>query len=257
VSKLRYNKSERLRKKAAEQLLADLAATRADKATALRTLDRLESAARRRSDRPEPAPPAPPEPTIDELVSAIEKAEKQPSQVQQKKGTEKAPFATLTDAAPSTPSVTPEYLPTPESAVIDSQPADPAPADPQTAFCAFCQAGGNWNTRHPVGQADGVLLCPPCFSKMCSADMRKATAQAAARSWLYETGTDPNTANLGAMRGGPSRDYENSVRIWEQQAADDTARQEQEARERAHLEAQYNRQEADRLSGGGWRWVQP
>ena len=81
--KIRYSKDEKLRKAAAESVLADKAATPTDRMAAVRCLERLENAARRRAeDRewnlPEPAPAPPAEPTIDDLVRDLESAPKGP-----------------------------------------------------------------------------------------------------------------------------------------------------------------------------------
>lgn len=233
--KLRYTKAERLRKSAAETVLSDPAATSADRMAAVRTLERLESAARRRQ---EDQPAQPPAETVDDLVSALEKAEKRPFQTIENKEPEKALTAVN---APGTTNA-----------------AAPVSEDPQivpeasTAFCAFCSASGNWNTRWPIEDPNGVLLCPVCFAKMCSSTAMKSTAKAAHRSWLYEKGTDENTFDLSAAHGSSrTSDFARSVAIWETQAREDADRQEQELSERANLEAQLNRRRADWIQNGG------
>jgi hypothetical protein len=239
--KLRYSKPERLRKHTAEQVLKDPAATSADRMAAVRCLERLESAARRRAEErewnlPEPAPPA--EPTVDQLVSDLEKAEKCSSQLIENKGPENDQNAINGSGASTNAGKALEVTQT--------------ATEPKNAFCGFCQSAGQWNTRYPIDEPNGVLLCPACFGKMISADALKTTAKAAARqSWLYEKGEDPNTFDLSAVHGTAGSDFQKSVLIWEQQAAQDAAERERLISEVERKQARDRADLAEFISRGG------
>lgn len=229
---------------AVESILADAATSPKERLSALRALERIESAARRRAEEresnlPEPVPA--PEPTVDQLVSDLEKAQNQPPQPIENKGAENDQTAVNAVTAPPVAAKALEATQTPEST--------------PTAFCGFCSAAGTWNTRWPVEEPNGVLLCPTCFAKMCAADMRQTAAASLARqdpprSWLYGQGTDPNTNDISDLRG-MNRDYQNSVQIWQQQAREDADRQALEAAERSRLETDLNRRRAEYISRHG------
>jgi hypothetical protein len=222
--RISFTKLERSQKRAAERILADPSALPSHKATALRTLKRVQTAAEDRAfDRA--LADEPDEPTVDDLVKALENP----------------PKTTIPEAQNCQNAVL-----EPPSSVNALEVTQTAP-EPTTAFCGFCSAAGQWNTV-----SGGVILCPTCFAKVCATEMRTASAASLARqsSWLYEKGTDPNVNDLSDLRG-MSRDYQSSVRIWEQEARDDADRQELQARERAAAEDQFNRARADFIQRGG------
>jgi len=231
--KLRYTRDERLRKTTAEAVLSDPAATPADRMGAVRSLERLELAAQRRAGRPKPVPPSPPaEPTVDDLVSQLE-AQKQPLQPIETKGPENASTALNVVLAP----------PSDEKALEVTQ----EPQGPPVASCAFCFATGPWNTRFPVGQADGILLCPSCFSKMCASDMRQTAAAARARA---ERPTDW-AEDFATQRNVCSSDFEKSRALWAEQDREAADQADIDRAERARAEAQYNAARARWIQDGG------
>lgn len=236
----RFTKKERARTAALESILADTATSPRERMSALRALERIEAAARRRAEAAptnEAAPPA--QPTVDDLVSALEKVEngqKQPSQ----------PLSNqvVTGGQNGQNASSPVGVDLRASNAADKEMVTPTPETTAVAFCGFCQAPGQWNTT-----AGGVILCPTCFGKVCAADMRAASARSLARDpgWLYEKGEDPNTNDLADLRD-MGRDFQNSVRIWEQQAREDADRQEREAADRAAATERLNRERAEYIS---------
>ena len=79
--------------------------------------------------------------------------------------------------------------------------------------------------------------CPACLEGHCP---------------LHEHGKDPNTFDLSATFGpSPSMDLRKSVRIWQQQAADEATERERAAQEREEAEAEYHKARAEWLANGG------
>jgi hypothetical protein len=231
----------------ATALLNDPTATTADKFKAMGYLERaIRLAEKRRIRRAEDAdwyPPAEPqaEQSVDDLVTELEKGQKHPPQpiaAQELTELEKAGKA----SEPIAPVVAPSE-PAKASEVTQTVPA------PATAFCAFCDATGKWNTRYPLDETapKRVLLCPTCFGKMVSMDMLAAQSEARARAE-----TPPDWAGeFAAKRNLFSSDFEKSRALWAEQDRDAADQREQEAREHAQAEAQYNRTRADWIANGG------
>lgn len=226
----RYTKDEKRQLAAANRVLDDPTAPPREVNKALQHIQRIQDAAEGRAFDLQPFEPTPKEPTIDQLVSDLEKAEKPTLTNQQ-----------LTDHPSAENSVLAPPIAT--KALEVTQTLETAPV----AFCAFCSTAGQWNTRFPVGQADGILLCPACFSKMCSADMLQTAAAARARA---EQPADW-AGQFVAQRNMVSSDFERSRAIWAEQDRAALDRQEQEARERARLEGQYNAARARWIQDGG------
>jgi hypothetical protein len=106
---------------------------------------------------------------------------------------------------------------------------------------------------------DGRYLCPPHFSaeaaRFASESAQESAKRRAAmrRDVLAQRGEDPNINDLAMLAGDrPSRnDFEVSVRIWEQQARDETDQRDRDRRERADLEENMLRQRAEYISRTG------
>jgi hypothetical protein len=231
----RYTKDERRRLAAANRVLDNPTAPPAEVNKALRHIQRIQDAAEARAfDRA--VLPAESEPTVDELVSDLENAQKRPFQPVENTEVKNAKNA---------------FVPL-EAIVAPSEPAEASEVTqtaqgPETAFCGFCSAVGPWNTRYPVGQVDGILLCSACFSKMCAADMRNASAAAKAAAEAPQDWAEP----FAAQRHMYTSDFERSRAIWAEQDREATDRQEQERIERARAEAAYHSARADFISRGG------
>lgn len=251
--RIRYTKDETRRIAAANRVIDNPAAIPGETLKALRELNRLETAAERRAaDREEFEFLAPAEPSIDQLVIELEKDKKQPLQVIDGQGVTKLEtdqLAINAALAPPIPAKASEVTPTVLEPLNDDS-ATSAPPDP--AFCGFCQAAGPWNTRWPVEEPNGVLLCLSCFAKMCSAEMLKAAQPAARRDVLAGRGEDPNAFDLATVHPNASRsDWERSAILWRQMDAEAAEKQAAERRERETAEAQFHSARADYLSRGG------
>jgi len=232
----RYTKDEKRHLAAANRVIDDPTAPPAEVNRALRHIQRIQEAAEGRAlDRAIDQPPAT-EPTVDQLVSDLENAEKRPFQPIENTEVKNAKNAFVPLEAILAPSEPAKAL-----GITQTAPG------PTTAFCAFCSAAGPWNTRYPVGQEDGLLLCPACFSKMCAADMRNASAAARAAAETPQDWAEPFTA----QRHMYTSDFERSRAIWAEQDRENADRQEQERIERERAEAAYHSARARWIQDGG------
>lgn len=233
------SKEEKRLTETAHALLDDPNTTTADKFKAMGFLERaIRLAEKRRARRGSPEPAAelePADPTVDELVSQLE-ARKPPLQPIEPEGLKNGQNGFIP--------IEPAVGPTDTAKALE---VTQEPQGPPVASCAFCFATGSWNTRFPVGQADGILLCPSCFSKMCASDMRQTAAAARARA---EQPTDW-AEDFAAQRNVVSSDFEKSRAIWAEQDRENADRQERETREHAQAEAQYHAARTRWIQDGG------
>jgi hypothetical protein len=237
MARLTYTKAERLRKAAAESLLTDQAAPAAAKATALKELSRLETAARKRQqlkhdrmvlDYYDKQGEAGQEPSVDALVQQLETAQPPEKPVQK---------------------AVPEAL---EHAV-----EPPVPPTAPDLACSQCHQVGPWADRY-----NGRPICHGC---MCDTmDIHRpgitpwtapdppAVTPSKPRAQSWETVTPVDLAILRGVIGGRAEaDFAKSQEIWAEIDRQDADRREQEARERDRAEAAYHAARADFLANGG------
>jgi hypothetical protein len=234
----RYTKDEKRWLAAANRVLDDPTAPPREVNKALQHIQRIQDAAEGRAFDVAVAPTAPSEPTVDALVRELE-AKKQ------LQGTDSEALGPA--VAPTSPSNVPEVTPNTLEAVLAIADGKTPPAVLSEPTCRACGVVGQWNTFWPIGTQCGPF-CPPCFGKLCAADM--ARSQAAARA---EQPVDWET-DFAIKRNVYSSDFQKSQAIWQELDREDADRQERERKERASAEAEFNRRQADRLSGNfGWR----
>lgn len=209
--RLRLTKSERLRKQVAEAVLADKAATPADKMAAVRSLERLETAARRRLPAlPVPPPePEPAEPSIDDLVTELER------RAIPAKPVEIADSAVLEVPPTNTSAAENRGLKSPPTEGTENRP-------PQVIDSEGRSEGQNETKNVPAPTRPTELPFQPIRPD-------EALQLLARAAWQAQTGSAVPPAD------GLS-DFQRSQRIWAQQAQD-------EADERARLsrELEYER----------------
>jgi hypothetical protein len=209
----RYNATEQKIVDLADRVIANPAASPSELTAAMRSLERVIAKAERRTkNRPPAADP------VDVLVRELEgqpKAAVQPEPAD--------PIQAVQDIADGKK---PAAVPVP----------DPEPV------CRLCGAVGPWNTRWPIGDPNGKLLCTVCFGELCAIAARGTPAEPPPNDWAKD---------FAASRNLYSSDYQKSVEIWQQQARDNADCKEQEAREHAAAEAEYHKARTRWIQNGG------
>jgi hypothetical protein len=236
----RYTKDEKRWLAAANRVLDDPTAPPREVNKALQHIQRIQDAAEGRAFDVAVAPTAPSEPTVDALVRELE-AKKQ------LQGTDSEALGPA--VAPTSPSNVPEVTPNTLEAVLAIADGKTPPAVLSEPTCRACGVVGQWNTFWPIGTQCGPF-CPPCFGKLCAADMARSQAAARARA---EQPLDWET-DFAVKRNVYSSDFQKSQAIWAELDRENADRQEQERIERDRVEARKRADLADRLSGNfGWR----
>lgn len=232
---------------AANQLLDDPASTNAERLKAMGMLERaIRLAEKRRQERREDADWFPADPTVDDLVSALE-AKKAPE-----KADSDALEARTTPPEPAKPRGDTQTAPQPDEEKAHQEQALQAVQDiadgkkPLPALEPVPPVPKCWNCDQP-GQPtwDDRVLCPAHLASEAARQAREAAAGSLARQktdWAE---------GFNTQRRANTSDFAASVAIWEQQAREDSVRQEQEAAERVRLEAGVNRRRADWIQNGG------
>jgi hypothetical protein len=234
----RYTKDETRQLAALNRVLDDSTATPREVNKAIQLIQRIQDAAEGRAFDRAITPPAPSE-SVDDLVRVLE-AKKQLQ-------------STDSDAleAPGAPPTSPDPLEDTQHALEAVQAiADgkTPPAVLSEPTCRACGVVGQWNTFWPIGTQCGPF-CPPCFAKLCAADMARSQAAARARA---EQPADWET-NFATQRNMYSTDFQKSQVIWQELDREDADRRTQEAAERDRAEARERADLANRLSGNfGW-----